>query len=252
MAVVSSEPGIAALELRSAALSLIAVVVKTTDLSVLAREIEQRASLMPGLFDDEPVAIDLSCVQAANEAPDFPALMALFRRHRMLPVAVRGGNAEQMAAAFAAGLVEAPEGARPARDNLFAPPVLTERITERFVEVQLPARPPMIVERPLRSGQQVYARDCDLVVLALVSDGAEVKADGHIHVYAPLRGRAFAGAQGNTEARIFSSTMQAQLLSIAGVVRTFDEPLPAEVLGKVAMARLAGGELIVEALQQRA
>ena len=256
MAVVSIAFSVAALELRSAALSLIAVVLKTTDLAPLAREIEQRASLMPGLFDDEPVAIDLSNVNAADQAPDFPALIALFRRHRMLPVAVRGGNAQQMAAASAAGLVEAPEGARPARETVFAPPLLieriTERITERVVEVQLPAKPPMIVERPLRSGQQVYARDCDLVVLALVSDGAEVKADGHIHVYAPLRGRAFAGAAGNTEARIFSSTMQAQLLAIAGVVRTFDEPLPADVLGQVAMARLADGELIVEALLQRA
>ena len=260
MAVVSIAFSVAALELRSAALSLIAVVLKTTDLAPLAREIEQRASLMPGLFDDEPVAIDLSNVNAADQAPDFPALIALFRRHRMLPVAVRGGNAQQMAAASAAGLVEAPEGARPrlgnGRETVFAPPLLTERITERIaeriVEVQLPARPPMIVERPLRSGQQVYARDCDLVVLALVSDGAEVKADGHIHVYAPLRGRAFAGAAGNTEARIFSSTMQAQLLAIAGVVRTFDEPLPADVLGQVAMARLADGELIVEALLQRA
>ena len=256
MAVVSSELGIAALELRSAALSLMAVVLKTTDLGTLARAIEQRASLVPGLFDDEPVAIDLSNVNGADEAPDFPALIALFRRHRMLPVAARGGNAAQMAAAFAAGLVEAPEGARPARDTVFAPPVLTEsvseKIIERLVEVQLPARAPMIIERPLRSGQQVYARDCDLVVLALVSDGAEVKADGHIHVYAPLRGRAFAGAQGNTEARIFSTTMQAQLLSIAGVVRTFDEPLHADVLGRVAMARLAEGELIVEALPQRA
>ena len=82
-------------------------------------------------------------------------------------------------------------------------------MTERIVEVQLPALPPMIIDKPLRSGQQVYARGRDLVVLAMVSHGAEVIADGHIHVYAPLRGQAIAGAKGNTEARIFTTCMEA-------------------------------------------
>jgi len=242
MVVVSREIATAILELRSAALTLIAVVLKTTELDALAAELEQRASVMPGLFEDEPVAIDLSCVREAEDPVNFTQLIALLRRHRMVPLAARGGNAEQMAAAFAAGLVEAAEGARPAREQ---PPVLTERI----VEVQLPAPPPMIIERPLRSGQQVYARDRDLVVLALVSFGAEVIADGHIHVYAPLRGRAIAGAKGNTEARIFTTAMEAQLLSIAGVYRTTEVALPTEVVGRAAMVRLAGDSLLVEPLQ---
>jgi septum site-determining protein MinC len=122
-------------------------------------------------------------------------------------------------------------------------------LTECIVEVQLPAVPPMIVDRPLRSGQQLYARDRDLVVLALVSYGAEVIADGHIHVYAPLRGRAIAGAKGNTEARIFTTAMEAQLLSIAGVYRTTEIPLPTEVVGRAAMVRLTGDSLLVEPLQ---
>jgi septum site-determining protein MinC len=104
----------------------------------------------------------------------------------------------------------------------------------------------------LRSGQQIYARDRDLIVLALVSHGAEVIADGHIHVYAPLRGRALAGAGGNLEARIFTTAMEAQLLSIAGFYRTTDEPLPADVAGKPAMVRLAGDALLVEPLSTRA
>jgi septum site-determining protein MinC len=234
--------------LKSAALTLIAVVLKTTELDVLAAELEKRASVMPGLFDDEPVVFDLSCVREADEPLDFPGLIALFRRLRMVPVAARGGSAEQMAAAFAAGLVEAPDGARPAREPVPAAAVVTERI----VEVQLPALPPMIIDRPLRSGQQVYARDRDLVVLSLVSHGAEVIADGHIHVYAPLRGRALAGAKGNTEARIFTTVMEAQLLAIAGVYRTGDVPLPAEVAGRAAMVRLVGDTLRVEALEHRA
>ncbi|HVQ02089.1 MAG TPA: septum site-determining protein MinC, partial [Burkholderiaceae bacterium] len=106
----------------------------------------------------------------------------------------------------------------------------------------------LVIDKPLRSGQQVYARGSDLVVLALVSYGAEVIADGSIHVYAPLRGRALAGAKGDSAARIYSTCMQAQLLSIAGVYRTGEAALPPELLGKAAQVRFSGDQLVVEAL----
>ena len=106
----------------------------------------------------------------------------------------------------------------------------------------------MVVDKPLRSGQQVYARGADLVVLAMVSFGAEVIADGDIHVYAPLRGRAMAGARGNTQARIFSTCMEPQLLSIAGMYRTTDNELPDNVRGKAAQVRLDGEKLLIEPL----
>lgn len=242
MAVVSRENPTALLELRSAALTLIAVVLKTTDLDALAGELEQRASVMPGLFDDEPVAIDLSRVRDEDAPIDFAALLALLRRHRMVPLAVRGGSETQGIDAMAAGLVVAPEGVRVPRETA---------ITERIVEVQIPPPPPLVVERPLRSGQQVYAQGRDLIVLALVSHGAEVIADGHVHVYAPLRGRAIAGAKGNREARIFTTALQAQLLAIAGVYRTTDD-LPAAVAGRPAMARLVGERLQIEPIESGA
>ncbi|MBL8319689.1 MAG: septum site-determining protein MinC, partial [Burkholderiaceae bacterium] len=144
--------------------------------------------------------------------------------------------------AMAAGLVVAPEGVRVPRETA---------ITERIVEVQIPPPPPLVVERPLRSGQQVYAQGRDLIVLALVSHGAEVIADGHVHVYAPLRGRAIAGAKGNREARIFTTALQAQLLAIAGVYRTTDD-LPAAVAGRPAMARLVGERLQIEPIESGA
>lgn len=242
MAVVSRENPTALLELRSAALTLIAVVLKTTDLDALAGELEQRASVMPGLFDDEPVAIDLSRVRDEEAPIDFAALLALLRRHRMVPLAVRGGSETQVIDAMAAGLVVAPEGVRVPRETA---------ITERIVEVQIPPPPPLVVERPLRSGQQVYAQGRDLIVLALVSHGAEVIADGHVHVYAPLRGRAIAGAKGNREACIFTTALQAQLLAIAGVYRTTDD-LPAAVAGRPAMARLVGERLQIEPIESGA
>jgi septum site-determining protein MinC len=243
-AVLCSDVSPVRLELRSAALTLMAVVLKTTDLALLADELAQRAEATPGLFDDEPVVLDLSGVRDADDAEDalaFDALLALLRRHGLRPVAVRGGDAGQTAAALAAGLFDVPEGTRAPRE---AP-----QVVERIVERRLPALPPLVIDKPLRSGQQVYAQDRDLIVLALVSHGAEVMADGHVHVYAPLRGRAHAGKGGNTDARIFCQRMEAQVLAIAGVHRTTDGPLPAGVaFGNAAMVRLAVGQIVIEPL----
>ncbi|HQV14246.1 MAG TPA: septum site-determining protein MinC, partial [Denitromonas sp.] len=94
-------------------------------------------------------------------------------------------------------------------------------------------------DRPLRSGQQAYARG-DLVLLCGVSHGAEVIADGSIHCYGPLRGRALAGAQGNSRARVFSTNFGPELVSIAGVYRTFEKGIPESVAGKTAQAWLKG------------
>jgi septum site-determining protein MinC len=240
----------ACLELKSAALTLMALLLKTTDLAQIAEELSQRASAVPGLFDDEPVVVDLSFVRATDDMIDFDLLVVLLMQHGMRPVAVRGGNEPQMAAALACGLLEAPEGARPALREVPLPEII-ERVIEKTVEVQLPPLPPLpplVIDKPLRSGQQVYAQGRDLIVLALVSFGAEVIADGHIHVYAPLRGRAHAGKSGNTAARIFCHCMEAQVLAIAGVIRTTDVPLGEGIVGKAAMVRLEGEQLVVERL----
>ncbi len=250
-AVICSDVSTSCLELKSAALTLMALVLKTTDLAQLAEELSQRAIAMPGLFDDEPVVVDLSFVRETDEPIDFDVLVVLLMQHGMRPVAVRGGAAEQMAAAMSSGLLEAPEGARPALREVPAPEVIeriVEKTVEKIVEVQLPALPPLVIDKPLRSGQQVHAQGRDLIVLALVSFGAEVSADGDIHIYAPLRGRAHAGKSGNTAARIYCHCMQAQVLAIAGVVRTTDVALPDGIVGQAAMVRLAGEQLVVERL----
>ncbi len=111
----------------------------------------------------------------------------------------------------------------------------------------------MVIEKPIRSGQKIYARGADLVVLAMVNQGAEIVADGNIHVYAPLRGKAMAGARGNVSARIFSLCMEPELISIAGVYRTSENPLQTNVAGKPAQVRLSseGGQdkLLIEPLK---
>ncbi|HQQ71365.1 MAG TPA: septum site-determining protein MinC, partial [Alicycliphilus sp.] len=163
------------------------------------------------------------------------------------PVAVRGGSPAQMAAAHAAGLIAAPDvpaGRAQPRE------VIREVVREVPVQVPVPAPAPgsLVVDKPLRSGQQVYARGSDLVVLAMVSFGAEVIADGNIHVYAPLRGRAIAGARGDTSARIFSTCLEPQLVSVAGIYRTTETELPDNVRGKPAQVRLDGEKLLIEPL----
>ena len=105
-----------------------------------------------------------------------------------------------------------------------------------------------VVDKPLRSGQRIYAKG-DLVVLGLVSYGAEVIAEGNIHIYAPLRGRALAGVHGNHDARIFCTCLEPELISIAGIYRTTENPLPPDVLGKPVQIWLEEEKLMIEPLR---
>jgi septum site-determining protein MinC len=106
----------------------------------------------------------------------------------------------------------------------------------------------MIIDTPVRAGQRVYARGCDLIITATVNNGAEVIADGSIHIYAALNGRALAGASGNADARIFALSMQPELVSIAGVYRTFDEGFPPALVRQPAQIRLIGDRIDILSL----
>ena len=241
-------------EIKSANLPLVALLLKSANLSLLSAEFAQRFGDIPDFFDHDPLVIDLSPLQQAEPgaAADFEGLLALLRSHRLNPIAVRGGDEAQMALALQAGLLPAPDAtlqrAAPVQQ---AQPVAPQPAAE-------PAAPPapapgaLVIDKPLRSGQQVYARGRDLVVMAMVNPGAEVIADGHIHVYAPLRGKAIAGARGNGDARIFALSMAPELISIAGIYRTSEVPLPDTVLGKAAQVRLVasgdGERLVIDPL----
>ena len=241
-------------DLKSTSLPVVAVVLKTTDAAVLGAELALRMADSPGFFDNDPVLIELAAVRALPEPRDFVALLALLRSHHTMPVAVRGGSPEQMQAAQQVGLALAAEFNAPP----LAPPepapmaqphaALQDSPGEAEAPRPVPGSGTVVIDKPLRSGQQVYARGADLVVLAVVSFGAEVIADGNIHVYAPLRGRAMAGARGNTNARIFTTCMEPQLVSIAGIYRTTEVAIPADIVGKPAQVRLAGEKLLIEPL----
>jgi septum site-determining protein MinC len=270
----------ATFEIKSANLPLVALLLKSADLAALAHDLAERFGDIPDFFDNEPLVIDLTPLapnaapdaqtDAAADAPiDFTALIALLRGYRLAPIAVRGGTATQMAQALAAGLTAAPDArvtspaaraaaeapaSNTAGDDAAAAPAgqaaanAPERAPDAAAStIHAPAQPAippapgaLVINKPLRSGQQVYARGRDLVVLSMVNAGAEVIADGHIHVYAPLRGKAIAGARGNADARIFALSLEPELLSIAGIYRTSEAPLPGGVHGKPAQVRLGG------------
>lgn len=226
---------------------------KSTDLDALGSELQTYYGDVADFFDDDPVVVDLTDVAANAGSLDFERLKALLRARRLHPLVVRAGSEAQMTTAAAAGLL-------PARDLIERPPQMTDR-TAGAIEPAVPATPELpppgalVVDTPLRSGQQIYARGRDLVLRAMVNAGAEVIADGHIHVYAPLRGRAIAGARGWTEARIFALDMEPELVSIAGVYRTSEEPLPDTVWHRTAVVSLESSgdqdQLVFEPLSAR-
>jgi septum site-determining protein MinC len=243
----------ATFEIKSAHLPLVALMLKSSNLDLLAQEFAQRFGDMPDFFDHDPVVIDLHPlnVAEAHALPDFGALQTLLRQHRLTPLAVRGGTIEQTALAVAAGLTPAPD----ATVQRAAPAVAPTEIAappEPVVAQPIPLPGALVIDKPLRSGQQVYARGRDLVVMAMVNPGAEVIADGNIHVYAPLRGKAIAGARGYAEARIFALSMAPELISIAGIYRTSEVALPDSVQGKTAQVRLVpgpdGDKLVIDAI----
>lgn len=225
-------------------------------------------------FDNELAVVDVSAFDLADAPIDWPALVALFKSHSLNLAAVRGAAPEMEQAILAQGLsldaaikprsavpepvaetqVEAPaeeqsEGepvamAEPVAEAKAAPePEPTSAIETPAAPAAAPARPAMIVDTPVRSGQRIYARGSDLVVTAIVNPGAELIADGSIHVYAPLRGRALAGASGDAGSRIFAMSMEAELVSIAGMYRTFEDGWSKELSRQAVQVSLAGDRI---------
>ena len=235
-------------EIKSASLPLVSFVLKIADITLIAQDLQTRLGDTPDFFDNDPVLVDLQHLDDQAGPLDLPALLQLLRSFRMNPVALRPNNAAHEAAATLAGLFLTSEAR-----TLPATPTTHEVVREvevirEVVREVAASSTAMVIDKPLRSGQHVYAKGRDLVVLAMVNPGAEIMADGHIHVYAPLRGKAIAGAKGDTSARIFTHSLEAELLSIAGVYRTSDAPLPKEVAGKAAQVWLAGNKLVMLAL----
>jgi len=246
------------IEIKISTVVAISTILHSADPAAIDAALLQMTGGVSDFFEDEFAVIDIGAI--AHEAPaiDWPALVALLKKYRLNAVAVRGAGPEMAEAIRAHGLalddgssgVRAPE--HKALPEAAAPaPVAPEPTPAPTPAPVAPAPAPvstMIIDTPVRAGQRIYARGCDLIITAVVNNGAEIIADGSIHVYAPLNGRALAGASGNPEARIFALAMQPELVSIAGVYRTFDDGFPNDLTRQPAQIRLVGDRLDISSL----
>jgi septum site-determining protein MinC len=211
----------------------------------------------PDFYANAPVVMDVKNCEGLASADAFHRLRLLFKRQHLIVIGVQNANATQIRAAMNADLAAFPasyarRGEAPAPG---APPPAAETTAASVAllpppTVLLPggtlqtAARSKLVTQPVRSGTQIYAPGGDLIVLSSVSPGAEVIADGHVHIYGALRGRAIAGASGDREARIFVGKLEAELLCIAGHYLV-NEAISAEHLGQAAQVVLNGERLAI-------
>jgi len=235
-----------AFELRATTFTLPTLRLFGADLGELSRFLETKIAQAPEFFRNAPVVVDLG--QLPDVALDFPLLVGLLRGLGLLPIGVRGGSEQHRETARLMDLAVLAQGSRgPAAAAATRPAVAPVAEKPASPAPLAPGAAGKVVTRPVRSGQRLYAQGGDLVVLAPVSAGAELMADGHIHVYGPLRGRALAGVKGNADARIFCQDLRAELISVAGHYRVSENLDPA-LAGRPVQVRLQDGRLITEAL----
>ena len=209
--------------------------------AALADALHKLLGGMPDFFNGEPAVLDFAELDPATASIDWSGLLGLLRRFRLQPVGVRNLPAELAANLRPVGFAQlddhelTPVAAPPQAAAPAAPPTPSVAAPSAGTKT-------LFVDRPVRSGQQIYARGGDIVLLAGMSNGAEVIADGSIHCYGPLRGRALAGAQGDREARIFASNFRPEIVSIAGIYKTFEQGIAAELAARPVCVRLRGEE----------
>jgi len=239
----------------------ISAILHETDPAALDQALKDMTGGVSDFFEDEFAVIDIGALDTGAAGIDWTALVALFKRYRLNAVAVRNAPEELHAEIAAQGLSIDGGAPRPQQPQETETSVVAEEAPKPVAvaaapapaaaSVQVQAAPvaptaaTMIIDTPVRAGQRIYARGADLVIMAAVNNGAEIIADGSIHVYAPLRGRALAGASGNTGARIFAASLEAELVSIAGVYRTFENGHPPELAQKQVQVRLTGDRIDV-------
>ncbi|MHB1091865.1 MAG: septum site-determining protein MinC [Thiobacillus sp.] len=234
-----------ALELKTTRLAGIQVILNSAEHAALDTHLSTLFAATPDFFGGEAAVFECGRLPADAASPDWGWLAHELRSRGLNPFAVQNASADLAASALKAGLLVLNDAA-PAPVAAEPEPQPEPEITP-IPDAAPPkaAAPTRIIDKPLRSGQRVYAAGGDIVVLAAVNPGAEVIADGSIHVYAPLKGRALAGARGDTSARIFTTHLEAELVSIAGIYRTFDTTPDAAVAKKPAQIRLADASQIV-------
>jgi septum site-determining protein MinC len=252
-----------ACDLRFGQVGMACVRIRRVDAAALCDELERRVRAAPQLFSRAAVVLDLSHLLNLPDDGTVDALLEAVRSAGMLPVGLAYGTSETEALSKRMGLpliAKFRAAYEPANGDSIAPPAAAEPVAARE-EPAVPVREPILAapapgssspgaqhhDGAVRSGQQVYARDRDLIVTGAIANGAEVIADGNIHIYGGLRGRAMAGAQGDEKARIYVSDFRAELVAIAGHYRVFEQ-IPKDLEGQSVQCWLDGEKLMIAKL----
>ncbi len=172
-------------------------------------QLKQKIDSAPQFFNASPLVLNLASYDGELQAEQLKQVVGSCRELGLQPIACKAVDNQLASTVRRLGLASLPASNSRATD-------IQAESSHKVVEKEAVFRPSKVITKPVRSGQQVYAEGADLILMAAVSEGAEVLADGHIHVYGPLRGRALAGVKGDTDARIFCRQMEAELISIAG------------------------------------
>jgi len=199
----------------------------------------------PGFLRFAPIVLGLSDIQVPPNEVDFPGLIKGLKELEIMPIGTTGGTAEMRNAALSYGLPPVRSVGGKETDDIAVPAAPIDAAPQAAAAPPPPAAKPaaarstMVVEQPVRAGQRIWAEGADLIITSTVNAGAEVIADGNIHVYGALRGRAIAGGASNMEARVFALNFDPELVSIAGFYAV-REGFPAAQIGKAMQVRLVG------------
>jgi len=239
------------LDFKSATLYTARLVLHSADTDELIQALATRMQEAGSFFENETVVIDAGSVEGAL---DWVRLLKAFKQHKLRPIGVSAQKAN-LKAAQKQGLVEVELSATKNTEKAEKP--ATEKTAAKATAKPsastdntpaIPSAPAMLINRQLRSGQRLYAQHADLIITGVVSQGAEIIADGNIHVYGALRGKAMAGARGNVEARIFSTDFNPELVAIAGVYQVLESQLEERLHRRACMVTLEGQSLHIETL----
>lgn len=233
-------------QLKGSMLAITVLELAHNDLERLDRQLADKVAQAPNFFQNTPLVLALDKLPEGEGNLDLGKLMQLCRSHGLRTLAIRANREEDIAAANVLDLpVLPPSGAR----ERLVEPVEARKKSEKPEKPAEPAfKPSKIITSPVRGGQQIYAQGGDLIVLAAVSAGAELLADGNIHVYGPMRGRALAGVKGDSKARIFCQQMGAEMLSVAGQYKTAEDLRRDPLWGQSVQVSLSGDVLNITRL----
>ncbi|GAB6141411.1 septum site-determining protein MinC [Methylosoma difficile] len=227
------------LEFKTSTFSAPVLVIATDDLNSIEQQLQEKIEKAPDFFKNSPIILDVQGANKKNLNIDIGLLCQLVRKLKLLPIGIRGGNDEQNSTALKYFVpnysIHHPVNAGGESKQTKSPAPKEEA----------PRPNTLTINQPVRSGQRIYAQG-DLIILAPVNAGAEVIAEGNIHIYSSLRGKALAGVPENTEARIYCSDLQAELISIAGHYQVNDQTVPSKVKGKPVQIYLQEHALIIK------